>query len=118
MVAGAEAANGANALGEGADDEIDLVLELGLVRQAPAVLAEDTEGMRLVDQELEAVLLLHRDEIGERCAVAEHGIDAFEDDEPATFVIRARQALVEIARVIVAEAHELGARQGAAVIDR
>src|SRR5437868_7570240 len=118
MIAGAEAADGANALGERADDEVDLVFELGLVRKAPAIRAKHAEGMGLIDQELESMLPLDGDEIGERGAVAHHRIDAFEDDEPTALVFRPRQALVEIARIIVAEPHELGTRQRAAVIDR
>ena len=96
------------------------LLEPRLIRQAAAMGAQHAEGMRLVDEQLEAVLLLHLDEVGERRAVAQHGIDAFEHDElaAALVLLAARQALVEVGRVIVAEAHELGARQRAAVIDR
>src|SRR5690349_9504056 len=108
MVAGAEAANGADALGERADDEIDIVLEPRFIGKAAAVLAEDAEGMRLIDEQLETVFLLDLDEIGERCAVAQHRIDALEDDEPAAaLVFGTRQPFVEIARIIVTEAHQL-----------
>ena len=119
MIARAKAADGAHAFRERADDEIDLLFKSGLVRQAAPVGAQDAKGMRLVDEQLKAVLLLHRDEIGQRSPVAQHRIDAFEHHELAAVIaLAAAQTLVEIGGVIVAEAHQLGARQCAAVIDR
>ena len=83
MVAGAEAADGADALGEGADDEIDLLLDAGLIGKAAAMGAEHAEGMRLVDEQLEAVLLLDLDELRQRRPVAQHRIDALDNHQPA-----------------------------------
>ena len=119
MVAGAEAADGAHALGEGSDHEIDLRFEPRLVRQAAAVGTKHAKGMGFVAQQLEAVLLLHRDEIGKRRAVAQHRIDAFQNHQlAATIIAAAGEALVEIVCIIVAEAHQLGAGKRAAVINR
>ena len=118
MIARAKSADGTDTLGEGADHEINLVLEPRFVGETAAIRSQHAEGMRLVHQKLEAVFLLDLDEIGERRAVAQHRVDAFQHHEPAAAVfLAARKALVEIGRVIVAEPHQLGARQGAAVID-
>src|SRR5262245_51449584 len=118
MVAGTEAANGADALGEGADDEIAFLLEPGLLGKAAAIAAQNAEGMRFIDEKLEAAAALHFDELGERRPVADHRVDALEHHQAAALTIGAGKAAVEILGIIVAEAHKLGARQGASVIDR
>jgi hypothetical protein len=64
VVAGAEAANGTDALGEGADNEIAFLLEAGLLGKAAAIAAENAEGMRFIDEKLEAAAALHIDELG------------------------------------------------------
>jgi RecG-like helicase len=65
------------------------------------------------------VLALHLDEVGQRRPVAEHRIDALQHHELAPVVgLHARQPLVEVGGVVVAEAHQFGAGQRAAVVDR
>ena len=51
-----EAADGAQALGEGADDEVDVGLDAGRLGQAAAVLAQHAHGVGLVDQQVGAHL--------------------------------------------------------------
>ena len=118
MVAGAEAADGTDALGEGADDEVAFLLEAGLFGEAAAVAPEHTEGMRLVDEQLKAAAALHLDELGQRRPIAEHRINALEHHQPAALVVGAGEPAVEVLGVVVAEAYQLGARQRASVIDR
>ena len=55
MAAEKEAADAAQALGEGADEEVDVVEQAELLAQAQAALAEDAEGVRLVDEQPGAV---------------------------------------------------------------
>ncbi len=80
--------------------------------------AHDPHRMGLVHQQIGAVLLLHRHEFFQRRMIAQHRIDAFDDDDlVAGFVGEARQALIEIDRIIVLEADDRGAAETAGVID-
>ena len=72
--------------------------------------AKHAEGMGLIGEELETMLLLDRNEIRQRRAVTQHRVYAFDNHQPpALFAFRARQPLVQIRCIIVAEAHQLGA---------
>ena len=93
MVGDAEAADRADRLGEGADDEIDVVDHALGLGDAAAVLADEAHRMRLVDQHHRAIGLGDRDHLLQRRDVAEHRIDAFEDDQLAGAFGNALQAL-------------------------
>ena len=110
VVGGAEAADGAQALAEGADDEIDVGLDSLLLGEAAAVLAEAAERMGLVDQEPSAVTPLDLHEVRQRRGVAEHAVHAFDDHQPAiALAAEAGQATVEVGGIVVSEAHDGGA---------
>ena len=83
MVRHAEAADRADRLGEGADDEVDVALAALLLVHAAAVGAVEAHRMRFVAQHHRAVLLGDRDHFLERRDVAEHRIDALEHDQLA-----------------------------------
>src|SRR3546814_4890194 len=92
----AEAADGADALAERADDEVDIVdhpLRLG---DAAAVLADEAHRMRLVDQHHRAIFLGDADHVLERCDVAEHRIDALQHDELARLGGRSEEHTSEL----------------------
>ncbi len=75
--------------------------------------------MRLIDQELKPVAFLDVDEFGKRRPVAEHRIDPFEHQEPASLLaFEPVEALGQIIGVVVPEPDELCSRQCASVIDR
>src|SRR3546814_3133387 len=76
MVRHAEAPDGADRFGEGADDEIDLAFQPLVFIHAAAVGAEKAHRMGLVDQHHAAVLLRDSDHFPERRDIAEHRIDA------------------------------------------
>src|SRR3546814_6221570 len=83
MVRHAEAPDGADALAEGADNEVDIVeypLRLG---DAAAMFADEAHRMRLVDQYHRAIFLRNADPFLQRRDVAEHRIDALEHAELA-----------------------------------
>src|SRR3546814_20166608 len=93
MVRHAEAPDGADALAEGADDEVDIVeypLRLG---DAAAMFADEAHRMRLVDQYHRAIFLRNADHFLQRRAVAAHRIDALEHAEFARFGGQAIAAL-------------------------
>src|SRR3546814_11931238 len=87
MVRGAEAADSAQALAEGADHVVDVLLHAVGLGDAAAMVAEHAEGVRLVDQQLDAVAALHVDELVERRLIAQHGIDALDDPQLARAVV-------------------------------
>jgi hypothetical protein len=118
MVRHAEAADRADRLGEGADDEVDIALAAHFLIHAAAVGAEEAHAMRFVAQDHRAMLLGDRDHFRQRRDVAEHRIDAFEHDQLAGLLGQAAEALVEILDAVVAEADDLGIAEPAAVIDR
>ena len=82
------------------------------------MLADEAHRMRFVDQHHRAILLRDANHFLQRGDVAEHRIDAFEDDELAGALGDAFQALFERFDVIVAEGHDLRVAHGAAVVDR
>ena len=118
MVRDAEAADGADGLGEGADDEVDVVDHALLFSDTAAVLADEAHRMGLVDQHHRAIFLRDGDHLLERRDVAEHRIDAFEHDQLSGFGREPFQALFERFDVVVAERDDLGIAERAAVVDR
>src|SRR5436190_1556394 len=104
MVARAETADGADTLGKRPDNKVNLVLKANFIGKAAAMGAQHAEGVGLIGEELEAVLLLYFDEIRQWRPVAQHGIDAFDDDKPpALFPFRTAEPLVKVSRIVVAE---------------
>src|SRR3546814_3869267 len=81
VVGHAEAADRAEALAEGADDVVDVLLHAVGLGDAAAVVAEHAEGVRLVDQQIDPVTPLHVDELVERGLVAQHRVDALDDHQ-------------------------------------
>ena len=118
VVRHAEAADGADALAERADDEIDVVDHALRLGNAAAILADEAHRMRLVDQHHRAIFLGDADHFLQRRDVAEHRIDALEHDELARFGRQALQPFFQRLDVIVAEGDDFGIAHRAAVIDR
>src|SRR3546814_1254900 len=85
MVRHAEAADGADARAEGADDEVDIVEHARRLGDAAAMFADEAHRMCLVDQYHRAIFLRNADHFLQRRDVAEHRIDALEHDEFARF---------------------------------
>ena len=113
-----EAADAAQALGKGADDEIDIRFDARGLGQAPAFFAEDAEGMGFVDQKIGAGLALHGRDFLQRGGVAEHGIDALDDNQAiARLAGEPPQALVEIVWIVVPKANHFAVAKTRAVID-
>ena len=97
MVGDAEAADAAEALGEGADDEVDVFVGEGRFAQAAAGVAEDAQRVGLVDEEHGAGFAFDGGDLGERGGVAQHGIEAFDDDQAgAGLAVEATEAAVEV----------------------
>src|SRR6185369_9099243 len=118
MVRDTKAADGADGLGEGADDEVDVVDHALRFADPAAVLADEAHRMGLVDEDHRAIGLGDGDHFLQRRHVAHHRIDAFEDDELAGALGHALEALLERFDVVVAERHDLGVAHRAAIIDR
>src|SRR3546814_13940544 len=118
MVRHAEAPDGADRFGEGADDEIDLAFQPLVFIHAAAVGAEKAHRMGLVDQHHAAVLLRDSDHFPERRDIAEHRIDAFEHHQLAGVGGQPAEALVELGDVVVTEADDLGHALLAAILTR
>ena len=118
MVADAIPAGAGQALAEGADDKIRFAYDAGLFHQAPAFLAQHSQGMGLVHQQHGSMGVFHLDEFADAGLVPQHAVDAFDDDQG---VCRARsqafQAFVQVVGVIVAETHDVGPAQAAPVVD-
>ncbi len=124
IVRDAVAADRAQGLGEGADDEVAVVEHARRLAQAAAVLAQRTQRMGLVDQHVGAVLLADLDEFLERRRIAQHRVDALEHHQPVARLValiallEASQAGIEARRVVVLEAHDLRLGLLAGVVDR
>ena len=86
MAAEAEAADAAQALGEGADQEVDVVEQAELLAEAQAARPEHAERMRLVDQQPGAVALLDLDDLAQRRAVAAGAVQALDHHQGAAGV--------------------------------
>jgi hypothetical protein len=82
------------------------------------MLAQHAERVRLIDRQIGAVPRLDLGELGERRLIAEHTVDALDDDQLALALIgQSSQATVEILGVVVAEAHHSCAAEAAAVVN-
>lgn len=118
MSSEAEPADTAQALREGADDEVDLVKQVLRFAQAEATRAEHTEGVCLVDQQPGTVALLDFDDLAQWRPVAERAVQALDDDQrSAGRLAQARQAAVEVFRVVVAKADRRRVAEPATIVD-
>ena len=109
VVAGHEAAVGAEGLGERAGDDVDLALEAGLGDGAAAVGAEGAERVGLVDQHADVVAVAQVDDLAQRRDVAVHAEHAVGGDQGRAAVALA-QGPGQVVGVGVAVGHHLGAR--------
>ena len=100
------------------DHEIDVGLDAGTFREAPAVLTQHPEGMRFVDQQIGAHLAFDRGDLGQRGHVAQHAVDALDHNQLLPRQVRQMfEPALEVFRVVVAEAGDGGLAQTGAVID-
>ncbi len=74
--------------------------------------------MGLVDDHVGAVLLADVDELAQRRAVAQHRIDAFQHTTRLPGRSPSRRARLQARRIVVLEAHDLGLRHLAGIVDR
>ena len=81
VIGDAIAADDADALGEGADDDVDIGLDALRLRDAARLVAVEAERMGLVDEDDGAGGLGRRDEGRQVGKVAEDAVDALDDDE-------------------------------------
>src|SRR3546814_17003424 len=77
----AEAADSPHRFGKGADDEIHLVGDARFLEDTAPMLAEKAHAVRFVHQHHRAVLLGDGDHLLKWRDIAQHRIDALEDDE-------------------------------------
>ncbi len=103
VVGHAVAADGAQALGEGADHEVDLVQHAFLLGQAASAPAQHAHRVGLVHQDVGAVGAADLDDRLQRRDVAEHRIDPLDHHQlDARLAGQAAQARVEAGGVVVA----------------
>src|SRR3546814_522393 len=117
VVRHAEAADSPHRFGKGADDEIHLVGDARFLEDTAPMLAEKAHAVRFVHQHHRAVLLGDGDHLLQWRDIAQHRIDALEDDELARFGGKPAEALVQILAAVVAKADDVGVPKIAAVID-
>ena len=90
-----ETADAAEALGEGAGNEVDLVFDAKGFREASTRFSHDSEAVGVIQKEEGAVALHHFAELIEGGDIPEHAVEAFHDDQgPGAAVAEATQALV------------------------
>src|SRR3546814_3056011 len=87
-----------------------------LVYAAPA-LAVNAHRMSFVDEQISAVPTLHLGELRQRSDVAEHRVQALDDDQLVGAGTEPLEPLVEVRRRVVTEADDRRPAQPAAVID-
>ena len=116
FVPGHEAALAAEALREGAEVEVDVLVDAEVLGDAAAVGAEQEGRVRLVDQHARAVALGDLEDLGQRAHVAVHRVDALDDDQ--LLALDAVHLALEVERVVVAEEDGLGLGEDRAVHDR
>src|SRR5690606_6622163 len=101
-----------------ADDEIDVGRSIGRFGHPATGIAVDAHGVGFVHTEIGAVFVFHGRELVHRRDVAEHAVEAFDDDKlVCVTTAEAGQTLVEIGRRVVTEADDGSAAQPASVID-
>src|SRR3546814_15998184 len=114
MVRHAEAADGADALAEGADDEVDIVEHALRLGDAAAMFADEAHRLCLVDQYHRAIFLRNADHFLQRRDFAEHRIDALAHAEFARFGGQTLDALFARLYLILAAHADLRLPHGAA----
>ena len=118
MVGNNKAAHRANAFGESADHEIDLILNPLIFIHAAPVRPEKAHRMRLIDQHHRPVFLRDLHHFGKWSDIAKHRINAFQHHQLTSPFGDAAQPPIEILNAIVAEADDLCIAQKAAVVNR
>ena len=78
-----------------------------MTRCAPAALAQDTDSMRVVDQEAGLVTPADLEDLRQRRNITPHAEDTVHRDERRFLLRDLSQDLVEVLDVVVAEAEEL-----------
>ena len=119
VVGDAIAADRAQGLGKGADDEVAVIEHAHRLAEAATMLAQRAHRVGLVDQHIGAVLLADLDELLEWRRIAQHRVDAFQHHQlVARLVADAAQPRLEAGRIVVLEAHHLGLGLLAGIVDR
>ena len=98
-------------------DQVDVLLHPEMLACAPAVPAQDTHGVGLVDQDAGVVFLGQRDDLVQGRDVPFHAEDAVDDDELALFERQALQDALQVGHVVVLELVDLRLGQAAGVDD-
>ena len=80
MLADTVTAYRAKALAEGSDDEIDFVLDTDGLSEATPRIPHHTHGVSLVYHQVAAIALLDFDDLFQRRNVAQHAVNALDDD--------------------------------------
>ena len=117
VVAGDEAAQAAERLGEGAHDQVYLVGQAEMVGRAAAVVAHDAEAVGIVDHQRGVVLLAKLHQLRDRGDVAFHRIDAVHHDEFRRAWLRDLQFLLKFIHIVVGELEYAAEGKPAAVDD-
>ena len=117
LVAGDEAAQRTEALGEGAHDEVGLLRQAEVAGGAGAILSDHAETVGVVDHDGSPVFPGQAHDVGQRGDVAFHRVDAVHHDELRS-VLRGQEELAfQGAHVVVGELAHLAETQTAAVDD-
>src|SRR5690606_18488699 len=85
MVGNTKAADSADGFAERADDEIDIVDNALIFGHAAPAVADKAHAVGLIHQNHGAVFLADPDHFPERRDIAHHRIDAFKNDQLASF---------------------------------
>ena len=117
VVSGDETAQGAEALGEGAHDEVYLVREAEVAGGAGAVFADYAESVGIVNHDGGVVLLAEFADAGDGGDVSLHRIHAVNHDELGGVAGGEPELLLQVCHVVVAELAYLAETQAAAVDD-
>ena len=118
MIRDTKSADGSQAFAERADDKIDAVFDIALLRKSAAPLPQHTKRMGFVYKQTSAMLLFYRRDFRQRRSISQRAIDAFYDDQRVgTTLPKTSQALVEITDIVVAEPNDFCPAHPAAVIN-
>ena len=105
-------------LGEGAHNEVHLVGQAEVVTNPSSLTSEDAHAVGLVHHDRRSILLLERDDFGQRRQIAFHREHTVHNDQFHGVGFALLQLVFQVGHVVVLVAQLLSHRQAAAVHDR
>ena len=118
MIADAKPTDGPQTFAEGTDHKVHAFFDTGLLCQTPAIGPQNAQGVRFVDHQVGAIFLLHRYDVGQWRAVAQHTVQTLDHHQNiGVALFKTAQALFQIFNVIMTEADDFSSAEAAAVIN-